>query len=181
MALVPLFDLDGTLIDSDEALVMPFLTLGIRREDIVFGLPAEQACLEVGITIDEYVDTYDTGLAQPFPGAAELVSSLQRWAVCSNKHPVSGHAELARLGWSPEVVLFTDSFAGKPKQVGPVLDRLQLDAADVVFIGDTAHDQRCAHAAGVEFVWAGWNPRTLAAAPKGRVLTHPLELLDLLG
>ncbi|MEY2591194.1 MAG: hypothetical protein QOJ67_3178, partial [Acidimicrobiaceae bacterium] len=30
--LVPLFDLDGTLLDSDEALAAPFVALGVARE-----------------------------------------------------------------------------------------------------------------------------------------------------
>ncbi len=180
MALIPVFDLDGTLIDSDEALVDPFLKMGIAREDIIFGLPAEQACVELGVTIERYVELYATDVVEPFAGASELVASLDRWAVCSNKHPVSATAELDRLGWSPEVALFTDAFGGSPKELGPVLALMGLDAAAVVFVGDTAHDQRCAEAAGVLFVWAGWNPRTRAMNLEGRVLSHPLELLDLI-
>lgn len=180
MALIPVFDLDGTLIDSDEALVDPFLKMDIAREDILFGLPAEQACVELGVTIERYVELYDTNVVKPFAGASELVASLGRWAVCSNKHPVSALAELARLGWSPEVALFTDAFGGCSKELGPVLALMGLDAVNVVFVGDTAHDQRCAEAAGASFVWAGWNQRTRATNPDGRVLSHPLELLDLI-
>ena len=65
---------------------------------------------------------YDTEVVQPYPGAAELVARLDRWAVCSNKHQDSGRAELARLGWQPEVALFTDAFDG-PKALAPVLER----------------------------------------------------------
>ena len=34
-------DLDGTLIDSDEALLEPFLAAGVPREAVRFGLPVE--------------------------------------------------------------------------------------------------------------------------------------------
>ena len=61
--------------------------------------------------------------------------------MCSNKHADAGRAELARLGWEPEVALFSDAFDG-PKQLGPVLDALGVGADDVVFVGDTAHDRR---------------------------------------
>jgi 8-oxo-dGTP diphosphatase len=65
--------------------------------------------------------------------------------VCSNKHPSGGRAELARLGWAPELALFSDAFAG-PKELAPVLDHLGLRADEVVFVGDTDHDRVCAEA-----------------------------------
>jgi phosphoglycolate phosphatase-like HAD superfamily hydrolase len=178
--LIPVFDLDGTLIDSDEALVMPFLELGIAREDITFGLPAEQACIELDVSIDDYVRLYDVDVVQPFEGAEELISSLGRWAVCSNKHPESAAGELARLGWKPEVALFTDAFEGRPKELAPVLSLLGVGASEVLFVGDTDHDRRCAEEVGAKFAWAGWNPRCAARSPQGVVLTSPLDVLDLL-
>jgi phosphoglycolate phosphatase-like HAD superfamily hydrolase len=177
---IPVFDLDGTLIDSDEALVQPFLELGIARHDITFGLPAEQACVELGLSIDDYVRLYDEDVVLPFDGAEELVASLDRWAVCSNKHPVSAAGELARLGWKPEVALFTDAFEGRPKELEPVLRLLGVGAADIVFIGDTDHDRRCAEEVDAAFAWAGWNPRCAERSPEGVVLGHPLDVLDLL-
>ena len=177
---IPVFDLDGTLVDSDEALVVPFLRMGIAREDITFGLPAEQSCVELGVSIDDYVALYDVDEVKPFDGAEELVASLGRWAVCSNKHPVSASAELARLGWKPEVALFTDAFEGRPKELEPVLALHGVGADQVVFFGDTDHDRRCAEVVGAAFAWAGWNPRCAAASPSGVVLGHPLDVLDLL-
>jgi phosphoglycolate phosphatase-like HAD superfamily hydrolase len=172
-------DLDGTLIDSDEALLAPFLELGVVREAIAFGRPVEEECRHHGVAVDDYVARYDTEVVEPFPGVADVVARLPRWAVCSNKHPVSGRAELARLGWEPEVALFTDAFDG-PKSLGPVLDALGVGPAEVLFLGDTAHDRSCARAAGVRFALAGWNPR--AVAEEGDVvLTRPAELLELLG
>ena len=177
---IVIFDLDGTLIDSDAALVQPFLSLGLAEEDITFGHPIEEFCAAVGIDVDEYVRRYDTEVVQPYDGAIELVASLDRWAVCSNKHPVSGVAELARLGWTPEVAMFSDAFGGGAKRLGPVLDAVRVTAGSALFVGDTAHDARCADEAGCDFAWAAWNPRTIAAAPSGTVLTDPRQVLDLL-
>ncbi|MFN8051231.1 MAG: HAD hydrolase-like protein [Acidimicrobiales bacterium] len=177
---IVVFDLDGTLIDSDEALVQPFLTLGMRREDISFGHPVEEFCAEQGIDIARYVELYDTDVVVPYDGAEELVASLDRWAVCSNKHPVSGTAELARLGWTPEVAMFADAFGGAAKRLGPVLDAVGVAADRALFVGDTAHDERCAVDVGCDFAWAAWNPRTSAARPAGTVLTDPRQVLELL-
>ncbi len=180
-ALVPVFDLDGTLIDSDAALVAPFVAAGIPRESVTFGHVLADECERLGIGVDDYLDAYDEAAAQPFAGVAELVAHLSGsgpWAVCSNKHPRSGRAELTRLGWEPDVALFSNAFDG-PKQLGPVLDALGVDPEDIVFVGDTAHDRACAQRYGVPFGLAGWNPR--ARPGEGDVvLERPIDVLTLL-
>lgn len=175
-------DLDGTLIDSDEALLAPFLEMGIARGSIRFGLPVEEECVHHGVRVEEYVERYDTDVVQPFTGVIEVIARLSeraRWAVCSNKHPDSGRVELARLGWEPEVAMFTDAFDG-PKRLGPVLDALGVGAGEVVFLGDTGHDRTCAAEAGARFALAAWNPRAVARAGD-IVLERPEQLLELLG
>lgn len=173
-----IFDLDGTLIDSDEALVDPFVRLGVPREQISFGHAIVEECERLGISVDRYVEYYDTDVVEPFPGVEDLVASLGRWAVCSNKHPVSGRAELDRLGWRPEGAWFADAFDGRPKELGPVLEGLGVAAGDVLFVGDTAHDQRCAADVGCDFRWAGWNPRVDRVGED--VLQQVVQLMQLL-
>jgi phosphoglycolate phosphatase-like HAD superfamily hydrolase len=175
---VAVCDLDGTLLDSDEALLAPFVALGIDPDAVGRGRPVAEECAVHGVTVAQYVAAYDTTVVAPFPGVAELVAGLDRWAVCSNKHQGSGRAELARLGWEPEVSLFTDAFDG-PKRLGPVLDRLGVGPREIVFLGDTAHDRACAHEVGATFALAGWNPRARPEAGD-EVLRHPSELFELL-
>ena len=90
-------------------------------------------------------------------------------------------AELARLGWTPEIALFSDHFDWAHKSLGPVLEALGLSAAEVVMVGDSGGDVRVALEVGCDFVWAGWNPRVAAARPDGSVLDRPDQLLDLYG
>lgn len=176
---VVIFDLDGTLLDSDAALLAPFAALGVDLADVRMGSVVGAECARLGVDVEDYVNRYDVEAVDPFDGAEALLAGLDRWALCSNKHPVSGRAELARLGWAPEVAYFTDAFDGGPKALGPVIDAMGVSAADVVFVGDTAHDRACAVAAGVPFVLAGWNPRA-EAATGDVVLDHPEDLLELL-
>jgi HAD superfamily hydrolase (TIGR01549 family) len=172
---VPIFDLDGTLVDSDEALVAPFLALGVRREDITFGHVLADECERLGVDVDAYLAHYDDGASQPFAGIEDLLGELDVWGVCSNKHPRAGRRELERLGWKPEVVLFSDAFDG-PKSLAPVIDALGVGPESVVFVGDTDHDRIIAAAAEVPFGLAGWNPRARPATGDV-VLEQPSDVL----
>jgi HAD superfamily hydrolase (TIGR01549 family) len=171
-------DLDGTLVDSDRALVDAFVAHGVPRDEVTFGHVLADECDRLGITVESYLAAYDPTAVVPFPGVDALVSGLGRWAVCSNKHPDSGRAELDRLGWKPEVALFSDAFGG-PKRLGPVLDALGLTADDIAFVGDTAHDRACAAEVGCPFILAGWNRRAVAT-PEDLVAARPIDVLDLL-
>jgi HAD superfamily hydrolase (TIGR01549 family) len=177
---VVVFDLDGTLLDSDRALLAPFEALGVDVAAVRMGSVVGEECARLGVDLDEYVRLYDTEVVAPFPGVVDLLDRVDRWGVCSNKHPVSGHAELARLGWHPEVVMFTDSFGGGPKSPTPVLAGMGEGPEHAVFVGDSDHDRSAALRAGVTFALAGWNPRA-RAAPGDVVLDHPLDLLELIG
>ena len=100
MSRLAIFDLDGTLVDSDLALQAPFAALGVDPATIPLGLPLVEACDLAGITVDAYVAEYDLTAVAPFPGVTEMLAELDRWAVCSNKLRASG---LERAGmFTPE-------------------------------------------------------------------------------
>lgn len=173
------FDLDGTLVDSDRALIAPYLRLGFTMDDVRLGPLLVDECARLGISMDDYLAHYDTNDVTVFDGVDEVLRQLPRWAVASNKLRANGTAELARFGWQPACALFAEDFGGTSKRLAPVLDRLGISASDVVFVGDTAHDRACAADAGATFALAGWNTR--AVAEDGDVvLDRPGDLLDLI-
>ena len=173
---VAVFDFDGTLVDSDESLIAPFLALGIDRAQIGMGRLLADECAALGVTVEDYVAHYDLMASQPFPGVDDLLAALDRWGLCSNKLPEAGAFELDRLGWVPSAQAFA---RGAPKSLIPVLADLSVTGADVLYVGDTDHDRACAREVGATFALAGWNPR--AQADTGDlVLTIPAEVLDLL-
>lgn len=175
---IPICDLDGTLVDSDAALAAAFRKLGVADRDITYGHVLAEECHRLGLRVDDYLAVYDPLAVQPFPGVDDLLANLGQWAVCSNKHPVSGRAELDRLGWYPDVVHFADAFNGS-KRLEQSLHALGVGPDEVIFLGDTDHDRKCAADAGVTFVLAGWNPRANAHRTDV-VLSHPSQLLELL-
>jgi phosphoglycolate phosphatase-like HAD superfamily hydrolase len=173
------FYIEGTLLDSDPARVAPVAALGVAEADVPpLGLPLGIACARAGVTVDAYLAHYDPTAAQPFPGVDDMLRRLDRWGLCSNKDRASGQRELARLGWSPAVALWSDAFGGRPKRLGPVLAALELAPGAAVFVGDTDHDRACAREAGVPFALAGWNPRA-RPEPGDRVVATPADVLDL--
>lgn len=179
--MVVVFDLDGTLLDSDAALAAPYVALGVPPADVTFGHVVADECRRLGLSVDDYVARYDVDAAMPYPGVGDVLASLGRWAVCSNKVRAAGLAELRRLGWEPEVARFAEDFGGGPKRLGPVLDALGHPES-VLFVGDTAHDRACAAAVGVRFALAAWNPRAAPLAAGGDVvLEQPADLLALVG
>ena len=174
---VAVFDFDGTLVDSDDALIAPFLALGIDRSRISLGRLLVDECAALGVTVEDYVAHYDLTASQPFPGVDELLVVLDRWGVCSNKLHDAGVSELARLGWAPTAQAFT---RGEPKSLVPVLADLGVAGDEVLYVGDTDHDRHCAREVGATFALAGWNPRVVPV-DGDLVLQEPGEVLDLLG
>jgi phosphoglycolate phosphatase-like HAD superfamily hydrolase len=171
---VVVFDFDGTLVDSDEALAAPFVELGVERSAVRLGRVLADECADHGVTVDEYLARYDPTTALPFPGIDDLLAALPRWGVCSNKHPDAGDAELARLGWSPTAVAFALDWA---KSLVPLLPQLGVDGSQVLYVGDTDHDRACAAEVGAAFALAGWNPRVEAREGE-LLLSSPSEVLD---
>lgn len=179
---MPLFDFDGTLVDSDVALTAPWHALGVDPAIVPLGLPLVEACARAGVTVHAYLEHYDARATLPFAGVPDLIAALDRWGLASNKERTSGRRELERLGWMPDAALFSDDFGGREKELRPLLDAMDLDADQAVFVGDTHHDRACARVAGVRFAVAGWNARARdAAEPDDLVLERPVDVLDLLG
>jgi phosphoglycolate phosphatase len=206
-----LFDFDGTLADSFAAITsstnhvrarygLPPLPEAEVRRYVGYGLAHLMADLVPGAPVDEAIAVYrehhervmvpETRL---MPGVAETIPELARrglrLGVCSNKR-VEFTRDLVRalgLGDSFGCVLGPDDVGQRPKPDPAMLleglNRLQVSAADAVYVGDMIVDVQTAKAAGV-LVWIVLSDGSDRAGPvewgADRVLHSFAELLDLL-
>ena len=158
--MVPIFDFDGTLVDSDRALQAAFLRLGVPAQEITFGHALGEECARLGIAPDAYEAVFDPQEVQPYLGIDEFLGTIDQWGICSNRHPLSGNTDVARFGWQPSVVCFADSFDFAPKHIDMVLEGSGWARNEVVYIGDSEHDRAAIAGTDIPLIWAGWNPRT---------------------
>ena len=186
-----LFDLDGTLLDSDQMLVETFHYLYKvykpkdfvvdEKKIITFSGPPIRITLAnefpeldqeelLKIWRRESIKNYPL-FTKLFPGALEILSTLVekkiKCAIVTNKHRVAADEAfklfgIADLGiWS---VSGDDIKEQKPSPEGIFLamDHFGInDKKDVIYIGDSVYDARTAENAGVDFGLVSWTPRKL--------------------
>ena len=186
-----IFDLDGTLLDSDPMIRETFLYLYRKYKPADFVIDEKKIVTFSGPQIrdtlkqefpeldqemmlkvwrEESVKNYPI-YTKLFPGAIELLSTLVEKkipvAIYTNKHRYATD-EAFRLFGIDKLKLF--SVAGdevkhlKPEPDG-IYDCMKhfniSDKKEVIYIGDTVYDYKTAKNAGVDFGLVSWTPRKL--------------------
>ncbi len=206
-----LFDFDGTLADSfapitsstnhvREHFGLPRLTEAVVREYVGLGLdnlmerlvPNAETAAAVSLYREHHATVMRTqtkllpGVAETLP---ELASRGYRMAVCSNKRVEFTRELVQLLGLAPYFgsVLGPDDVEDRakpdPAMLVEGLNRLEVKAAEAVYIGDMAVDVHTARAAGLP-VWlvlgGATGQESATASGPDRVLTTFSELATLL-
>lgn len=129
---------------------------------------------------------------KPYEGISELLAALKergvRLAVLSNKphdQTVDVMEALFGAGYFDLIQGQKDGVPIKPDPAGvyAILDALRLDAADILYIGDTATDMKTGKGAGAFTIGALWGFRErkeLEEAHADALIAHPMELLTFL-
>ena len=179
---MPLFDFDGTLVDSDVALTAPWHALGVDPDLVPLGLPLVEACERAGVTVEAYLAHYDPTAALPFAGVAELLAGLDRWGLASNKERASGRRELERLGWHARGGAVLGRLRRPREGAGARCSTPWTSTPTASCSSATPATTAPARApSALRFALAGWNPRARAGAEAGDlVLDRPEDVLDLL-
>jgi HAD superfamily hydrolase (TIGR01549 family) len=194
-----IFDVDGTLVDSNDAHARAFVE--------VLNVPFERVRPLIGMGADKLmpllIGRYDESLAQrkkqvfkerylpflrPFPKVRELLQKLRemglRLVVASSASKDELDALLEIAGAKPYLEAQVDADdAGESKPdpdiVQAAVERLGLPARACVMVGDTPYDAQAAARAGVAFIGllcGGWRAEDLQ--PALAVRRDPADLLE---
>lgn len=190
-----LFDLDGTLLDSAPDMLaavnamratrsIDAMTLEALRPHVSKGARAMVAAAFPDIDaqeregwIPEFLDCYrrELGLhGVPFPGIEPALTAIEaagsRWGIVTNKPEALAVALMPLLGWQERcaVLIGGDSLSARkpdPLPLRVAAERLGVDIADCVYVGDDERDIAAARAAGMRSIVALWGYRLDADDP----------------
>ena len=186
-----IFDLDGTLLDSDPMLIETFHYLYKKykpadyviddnriitfsgpqiRDTLLQEFPELDQDMMLKVWREESVKNYPI-YTRLFPGAYELLSTLVEKripvAIYTNKHRFATD-EAFRIFGIDRLNIFSrcgDEVEHLKPQPDGIFDCMKhfgiLDKKDVIYIGDTIYDSSTAKNAGVDFGLVSWTPRKL--------------------
>lgn len=124
---------------------------------------------------------------RPFDGARELLATLSdldvRWAIATSSSPSEQGDILEQLGVGDDAIVVSDSDAGlskpDPELFRAAIDRLGVDPADVIIVGDSPWDMLAARRAGGVSIGAltgGFSASELHDSGALRVYSGPRQL-----
>ena len=178
-----IFDVDGTLLDSEEAVLLSFqetlyrktgTKTDIRDLKYALGIPSEAALRQYGFPEEEIPEIVDfwgdltpdyRKFIKVFPGIRQLLEKLKengaRLGIVTSRNAEEYRRDFLPFGlegYFDTVICADDTLIHKPygEPVKEYLRRENARAEDAVFIGDTVYDMDCAADAGVDGALALW-------------------------
>ncbi|WP_297638326.1 HAD-IA family hydrolase [uncultured Clostridium sp.] len=197
-----IFDLDGTILDTEEMNIVPLRRL-IKEElgkDIAYekllkyrAYPGKQTLKLLGFNkIDQaydkwvtYVNEYEVG-AKLYEGFNEVLQILNESGVVScissSKTKKQYEIDFCSTGlqkYIKNAVLAEDTENHKPhpEPILKVMENLDVKASDIIYIGDTIADYRATRMAGIDFALALWGAYTIEGIDADYNLSNPKEIL----
>ncbi|WP_410771646.1 HAD family hydrolase [Fontibacillus sp. BL9] len=200
-----IYDVDGTLIDTERAVLgslqkMLNIDYGMAMEkrDLTFvlGIPGAVALPQLGIQNveeandrwNEYMkDFYST--VSVFDGITQVLQTLKqrnlKQGIVTSKTGEELKDDFIPFGLMEYLtykVIAEDTAKHKPHP-DPLLKYLEISGSDPknsIYIGDTIYDFECAREAGVDFALAQWGCKNHETIPARYKLARPEALLKLI-
>lgn len=199
-----IFDIDGTLIDTEEAILrslqdtvreMLHKDVGTHELRFALGIPGRVALDKLGITCtgraiamwNNRLQRYKS-LICLFDGITQLLCDLKATGYklgivtskTRNEYTNDFAAPFRISGYFNTVICFEDAPRPKPspEPLQAYLNVSDINAGDAVYIGDTIYDSRCAGNAGVDFGLAAWGNPTTQGISADYIFKSPEDVLS---
>ncbi|GGG01661.1 HAD family hydrolase [Paenibacillus aceti] len=199
-----IFDIDGTLINTEQAVLGSLQKLlrtnyhrEILQQDLAFvlGIPGAVSLRQLGIEDVEYANKCWNELMREYqhtvhvfqgiePLLAELREQSVTMGVVTSKTKQEFLDDFVPFGLArdlPHVVCADDTERHKPNPE-PLLKFLEISGAQAetsIYIGDTIYDYECARDAGMDFGLALWGCKQPDAIPAKYKFEHPQDIFTL--
>ena len=200
-----IFDIDGTLVDTEQTGLrslgktvkeMSGREMSLDELYYFFGIPSYEASKMLGIgNPDLFAERWEENfqelfhLSCVFEGIPEVMAAVKAaertMGIVTSRSKFEYDKDPLMAPWKPDfkvVICSEDSETHKPLP-GPALAFLERSGArpgDCIYIGDTLHDCSCAHGAGIAFALADWKGRGAQNIPAEYHFTRPEEIVSLL-
>lgn len=198
-----IFDVDGTLIDTEKAVLGSLQKMlhedygkNYDAEDLTFvlGIPGADSLPKFGIQDiakandrwNEYMKDFSPYI-RVFNGIEELLMTLSNWklntGIVTSKTTEELRADFQPFGLSDSLryTVCADDTARHKPHPEPLLKFLEVSGADpatAIYIGDTRYDSQCAKEAGVAFGLALWGCKQPESIRTDHVFQKPLDVLE---
>ncbi|WHY78358.1 HAD family hydrolase [Neobacillus sp. WH10] len=196
-----IFDLDGTIIDSEliglTALQATLKEQGIEKDldELRFslGIPG-LTTLEI-LNIADIPTTLESWLEKEkplmknvpiFEGIIDVINGLPKAGIVTSKTAEEMNHSFYLLNIDHHfhsVVCASDTEKRKPNPdpLELALKMLGCKADEAIYIGDSIYDMQCANAAGVDFGLALWGARTTSGFENAKyIFENPKDILNLI-
>lgn len=198
------FDIDGTLLDTEAALISSLQRLALEELNrdltpselrFAFGIPGEDTLRRLGVpdlhrACQKWIRYFNefSSNVRLFDGIQDTLAKLYHEGIPMGIVTSKTREEFI-YSFSPfgldhyfRVVVCADDTEKHKPCPEPVLKFLELAGADkskTVYIGDTIYDAECALGAGVAFGLAVWGAGRSEGIPATHILQNPSQILDL--
>ena len=199
-----LFDIDGTIIDTERAVISSLqkvlkvekgIDYAASELSFVLGIPGSAALRqlnvanleEAGQKWNEYMKEFYNDI-RVFPDLEEIIKQLHdlkiKTGIVTSKTKQELIDDFDPFGlhdYFDHIICADDTSKHKPdpEPIAKCLEMGKASPAETIYIGDTSYDMQCAQNAGVDFALALWGAKDATLHAKIK-LNQPKEILDLI-
>lgn len=199
-----IFDIDGTLLDTEKAVLLSLQKLVFEElnKDLsfdelrfAFGLPGEVTLKKLGITNISDCNVKWNKYLKDYFHHVKIFDDIKDTLIRLNEIGISTGIVTSKtkeefindfvpfeLNHYFKLIVCADDTEKHKPDPDPILKFIELSGADkskTIYIGDTNYDMECAFGAGIDFALALWGARSSIGIKANYILDNPKQILEL--